>query len=229
FLCLTSLKTAMSWRFTPGASARACSARRSCSWLAGRSIVRAAFGPSVQENWTAIIADSTLRPTRSSPSLFCFWRRSCAEQPTFERTHSLIALKHFLPGVASLLLTAFAAQAAPETVIWFDTPATNFTASCPLGNGRLGAMMFGGIDHERVVLNESSVWSGSPQDSDRPDAYKVLPEIRRLLLAGKNTEAEALVNANFTCQGPGSAGPQWGCYQVLGNLHLDFQYSHPAA
>jgi len=141
----------------------------------------------------------------------------------------LIALKHFLPGVASLLLTAFAAQAAPETVIWFDTPATNFTASCPLGNGRLGAMMFGGIDHERVVLNESSVWSGSPQDSDRPDAYKVLPEIRRLLLAGKNTEAEALVNANFTCQGPGSAGPQWGCYQVLGNLHLDFQYSHPAA
>ena len=91
-----------------------------------------------------------------------------------------------------------------------------------MGNGRLGAMMFGGVNDERIVLNESSVWSGSPQDADRPDAYKVLPEIRRLLLEGKNPEAEALVNANFTCQGPGSGGPQYGCYQVLGNLHLRF-------
>ncbi len=91
-----------------------------------------------------------------------------------------------------------------------------------MGNGRLGAMMFGGVDEERIVLNESSVWSGSRQDADRPDAYKVLPEIQKLLLAGKNTEAEALVNTNFTCQGPGSAGAQYGCYQVLGNLHLTF-------
>ena len=89
-----------------------------------------------------------------------------------------------------------------------------------MGNGRLGAMMFGGVDDERIVLNESSVWSGSSQDADRPDAYKVLPKIRQLLLEGKNPEAEALVNANFTCQGPGSAGAQYGCYQVLGNLHL---------
>lgn len=92
-----------------------------------------------------------------------------------------------------------------------------------MGNGRLGAMMFGGIDDERIVLNESSLWSGSPQDADRPDAYKVLPEIRRLLLEGRNPEAEALVNSNFTCKGPGSAGGQYGCYQVLGNLHLTFR------
>jgi len=91
-----------------------------------------------------------------------------------------------------------------------------------MGNGRLGAMMFGGVNEERIVLNESSVWSGSRQDADRPDAYKALPEIRRLLLAGKNVEAEALVNANFTCKGPGSDGVQYGCYQVLGNLHLSF-------
>ena len=84
-------------------------------------------------------------------------------------------------------------------------------------------MMFGGVDEERIVLNESSVWSGSPQDADRPEAYKVLPEIQKLLLAGKNPEAEALVNANFTCQGPGSGGGQYGCYQVLGTtLHLSF-------
>ena len=83
-------------------------------------------------------------------------------------------------------------------------------------------MMFGGVDDERIVLNESSVWSGSRQDAARPDAYKVLPEIQKLLLAGKNPEAEALVNANFTCKGPGSGGGQYGCYQVLGNLHLSF-------
>jgi alpha-L-fucosidase 2 len=115
---------------------------------------------------------------------------------------------------------------SPETTIWFDAPATNFTESSPLGNGRLAAMMFGGVDDERIVLNESSVWSGSRQDADRPDAYKYLPEIRQLLLEGKNVEAEALVNAHFTCKGPGSSGgsgdAQYGCYQVLGNLHLSF-------
>lgn len=114
-------------------------------------------------------------------------------------------------------------SATPETVIWMDTAAKNFTESSPMGNGRLGAMMFGGVDVERIVLNESSVWSGSRQDADRIGAHKVLPEIRRLLLEGKNPEAEALVNSHFTCQGPGSGGGQYGCYQVLGNLHLDFQ------
>jgi alpha-L-fucosidase 2 len=117
--------------------------------------------------------------------------------------------------------------ASSETSIWMDSPAKNFTESSPMGNGRLGAMMFGGIDEERIVLNESSLWSGSRQDADRPDAYKVLPEIRRLLLEGKNPEAEALVNSNFTCKGPGSSGgtgnDQYGCYQVLGNLYLNFR------
>ncbi len=88
-------------------------------------------------------------------------------------------------------------------------------------------MVFGGVDEERIVLNESSVWSGSREDSDRPDAHQVLPEIRRLLLEGNNVEAERLVNANFTCQGQGSghgsgANVPFGCYQTLGNLRLRF-------
>ncbi|MEJ0091691.1 MAG: glycoside hydrolase family 95 protein [Limisphaerales bacterium] len=127
--------------------------------------------------------------------------------------------------MTNILLAADSSAASPETTIWFDAPAKAFTESSPMGNGRLGAMMFGGVNDERIVLNESSVWSGSRQDADRPDAYKVLPEIRRLLLEGKNTEAEALVNANFTCKGPGSGGGQYGCYQVLGNLHLNFSYA----
>src|ERR1700753_1722995 len=128
-------------------------------------------------------------------------------------------------GVAMLVLAIapiFTFGASPDTTVWMDAPANNFTESSPLGNGRLGAMMFGGVDEERIVLNESSMWSGSPQDADRPEAYKVLPEIQKLLLEGKNPEAEALVNANFTCKGPGSGGGQYGCYQVLGNLHFLF-------
>jgi alpha-L-fucosidase 2 len=121
------------------------------------------------------------------------------------------------------LLAAETRDASPETLVWFNASAKAFTESSPMGNGRLGAMMFGGVEEERIVLNESSVWSGSRQEADRPNAYKALPEIRRLLLEGRNVEAEALVNANFTCQGPGSEGGQYGCYQLLGNLHLAFQ------
>ena len=129
---------------------------------------------------------------------------------------------HWLLVTGSLAFVAPRLVAAPDTTVWLNAPAKDFTESSPLGNGRLGAMMFGGVDEERIVLNESSMWSGSRQDADRPGASKVLPEIRRLLLEGKNPEAEALVNANFTCLGKGSAGGAYGCYQVLGNLHLNF-------
>jgi alpha-L-fucosidase 2 len=130
--------------------------------------------------------------------------------------------------LASLFaLTQRAGAADPTTTLWFDKPATRFQQSLPLGNGRIGAMIFGGVAEERIVLNESSVWSGSREDADRPDAHQVLPEIRRLLLEGNNVEAERLVNANFTCQGQGSghgrgANVPFGCYQTLGNLRFKF-------
>src|ERR1700741_1828421 len=110
----------------------------------------------------------------------------------------------FILVAESLPLLAAEKNFAPETTILFDAPATNFTESTPLGNGRLGAMMFGGVDKERIVLNENSVWSGSRQDADRPDAYKALPAIQKLLLDGKNAKAEKLVNEQFICKGPGS-------------------------
>lgn len=117
----------------------------------------------------------------------------------------------------------------PSRALRFDAPAKRFTESSLLGNGRLGAMVFGGVDAERVVLNESGMWSGSPQNADREGASRALPEIRRLLLAGKNWEAEQLVNRNFTCAGVGSGrgngkSVPYGCYQVLGDLRIDFDY-----
>src|SRR5690349_20067415 len=82
-------------------------------------------------------------------------------------------------------------QIGPLTM-WYDQPARHFSQSLPLGNGRLGAMVFGDPVQERVVLNEISLWSGSPQDADRPEAHQSLPEIRRLLKEGKNAEAQKL-------------------------------------
>lgn len=106
----------------------------------------------------------------------------------------------------------------------FDTPATRLTEAIPLGNGRLGAAPFEGVDDDRILLNESSVWSGSRKPSDRPDAAQYLPEIRRLLLAGDNAGAERLVNAHFTSLGAGSDSAAYGNYQELGSLMLHFDY-----
>ena len=92
-----------------------------------------------------------------------------------------------------------------------------------MGNGRSGAMMFGGIDDERIVLNESSLWSGSPQDADRPDAYKVPPEISPAPAGRSQSRGRSAGEFQFHLQRSGSGGGQYGCYQVLGNLHLTFR------
>jgi len=110
----------------------------------------------------------------------------------------------------------------------FSGASEKFIESCPLGNGRLGGMMFGGVQRERIVLNEITLWSGGPQEADRSGAHRTLPEIRERLLAGDNSGAEALVNQTFTCRGKGggwgeAAELPFGCYQVLGNLELDFE------
>ncbi|MGV3614762.1 MAG: glycosyl hydrolase family 95 catalytic domain-containing protein [Fimbriimonas sp.] len=118
-------------------------------------------------------------------------------------------------------LTVGAGLPNPSTSVWTTTPATEFYESSVLGNGRLGAMVFGGVARERVILNESTMWSGSPQDADREDAHKVLPQIRAHLLKGENEAANALVQENFVCKGPGSSGPAYGSYQTFGDLVIE--------
>ncbi len=130
--------------------------------------------------------------------------------------------------VAHAVVSAALPADDSSLVMWYETPASHFTQSLPLGNGRLGMMVFGGVRKDRIVLNEESLWSGSPSENNRPDAHKRLPEIRRLLQQGKNDEAERLVNQTFTCKGEGSgqgrgANVPFGCYQVLGNLSIEFE------
>ena len=111
---------------------------------------------------------------------------------------------------------------AGDMVLWYRQPAKQWVEALPVGNGRLGAMVFGGIKDERLQLNEDSLWSGGPQDSDNPEALAALPEIRRLLFEGKYAEANALTNKKLKCKGPGSGGARYGSYQTLGDLTLKF-------
>lgn len=139
-------------------------------------------------------------------------------------------MKKILSLTLSWLAAVHAYAAAPDSSIWLAAPAKNFVESTPLGNGRLGVMDFGGIEDQRLALNEDSLWSGSVQNADRTNAAAALPEIRRLLLEGKNIEAERLVNKNFTCAGPGSGRGRgkdiaYGSYQTLGNLRLKHDYT----
>ena len=108
--------------------------------------------------------------------------------------------------------------------LWYDKPAGIWEETLPLGNGRLGMMPDGGIQQENIVLNDITLWSGSPQDANNYEAHTVLPRIRQLLLEGKNDSAQALVDQSFICKGQGSGGIRYGCYQVLGSLHLQFTY-----
>lgn len=113
---------------------------------------------------------------------------------------------------------------------FFEQPARIWEESIPLGNGRLGLMPDGGIDHEDVLLNEISMWSGSRQNTDNPQAYWSLSQIRQLLFEGKNDEAQELMYQTFVCQGEGSgagdgANVSYGSYQLLGHLTLDYIYT----
>ena len=117
---------------------------------------------------------------------------------------------------------------------FFDKPAKVWEETFPLGNGRLGLMPDGGISREKFVLNEISLWSGSEQDTDNPNAYYALSSIRRLLFEGKNDEAQDLMYQTFVCKGAGSglgngANVPYGSFQLFGNLTIDYTYESDLA
>jgi len=101
-------------------------------------------------------------------------------------------------------------------LLWYQTPAKVWEEALPVGNGRLGAMVFGGIADERIQLNESTLWDGFSLDPSNPDALKALPDVQKLLFDGKNNEAVKL--AGKTMMGrPQGVKP----YQSLGELWFD--------
>ncbi len=116
------------------------------------------------------------------------------------------------------------ANNAPPTTqltLWYGAPAARWTDALPIGNGRLGAMIFGNPHHEKLQLNDITVWSGGPQpNANRPDAYLALPEIRSALAHGDYEAAQKLVSAKMTTTGEGDSAYD-ASYQTLGDLTFD--------
>lgn len=120
------------------------------------------------------------------------------------------------------LLPAARGQGANR--LWYRqaAPLDHWTEALPVGNGRIGAMVFGGVAKERIQLNESTLWSDEDKDRKNPGAAKAVPEIRRLLLSGHIGEAEKLAQTNMI-----SIPPKLPNYETLGDLHLEFPDSAP--
>ncbi|MCR9244780.1 MAG: glycoside hydrolase family 95 protein [bacterium] len=113
------------------------------------------------------------------------------------------------------LLSVAAAQ--PPRWLWYKQPAAEWQQALPIGNGRLGGMVFGGAPRERIQLNEDSLWAGSAVDRDRKGAREHLAKARELLFAGKYAEAEKLVQREFMSE-------RWvRSHQTLGDLRLEFR------
>jgi len=107
---------------------------------------------------------------------------------------------------------------AQSMALWYRQPGTTWQQGMPLGNGMIGAMVFGGVPQERIALNESSFWSGRPHTYDNPDGSKYFPQIRDLVFQDKFQEAEKMVNDHFY----GIPKAQ-EAYQPIGDLILNFE------
>ncbi len=107
-----------------------------------------------------------------------------------------------------------------EWKLWYKRPASRWEEALPIGNGRIGGMVFGGIHRERIALNEDTLWSGFPRDPQNYDALRHLEPARELIFAGKYKEAEKLIDAKML-------GRRTESYQPLGDLWLE--QGNPAA
>ena len=136
--------------------------------------------------------------------------------------------------------TAFAAAALPlaastrqmhatqsptqPLLLWFDKPATQWVEALPLGNGRLGAMVFGGAANERLQLNEDTLYAGGPYDPNNREALQSLPEARQLIFAGRFKEASDLIGQKMMAH-PIKQMP----YEPVGDLRLEFEGQNEVA
>src|SRR5262245_33387736 len=109
-------------------------------------------------------------------------------------------------------------------VLWYRQPAASWNEALPIGNGRLGAMVFGAIQSERIQLNEDTIWAGEKRDRNNSEGAKNLAEVRRLLFAGKPKEAEELAEKTIIAI-PKRMPP----YQPLGDLLIRFSGAQEAS
>lgn len=115
-----------------------------------------------------------------------------------------------------LELNSFA-QSETLLKLWYDKPAEQWVEALPVGNGRLGAMIYGNPLKEEIQLNENTIWAGQPSNNNNPAAKEALPKVRELIFQGKYKEAQDLVDAKFI-----SRKTQGMPYQTAGSISLSF-------
>ena len=106
---------------------------------------------------------------------------------------------------------------AQESQIWYDHPAKTWTQALPVGNGKIGAMVYGNVAAERIQLNEESIWAGQPNTNVNPSAHDYLPQVRDLALAGNTREAQQLANDHVM---PGENYNSGMPFQPFGDLYI---------
>lgn len=123
--------------------------------------------------------------------------------------------------IACLFLISLFISNAQDTslIMWYAQPASRWEEALPLGNGRLGAMVFGGVQRERIQLNEESLWAGKRFDNNNPKAFEHLRDIQELLLKGENKTAHELARKYMV-----GTPTDFRSYQTLGDIYLDFGF-----
>lgn len=125
-----------------------------------------------------------------------------------------------LIGIAVSACTGKSDENLNKMELWYSSPAKVWEEALPLGNGRLGAMVFGGTSHETLQLNEETVWAGEPGNNVQKDVKKVLPKVRELIWSGEYLEAQNLMMTATPRHAPDDNN--YGmCYQTVGNLTID--------
>jgi alpha-L-fucosidase 2 len=114
-------------------------------------------------------------------------------------------------------------RADPSMKLWYRQPARAWSEALPVGNSKIAAMVFGGVDSERIQLNEETLWSGGPRDTNNPEAFSHLAEVRGLLFGGDPVKAQELAD-RFLMGNPKTIKP----YETLGDLIIRFADQGPA-
>lgn len=128
-----------------------------------------------------------------------------------------MTIKKIVLSACILLATSSVCFSAQEYKLWYDCPAQVWTEALPLGNGRLGAMVFGNPAMEQLQLNEETLWAGRPNNNANPDALEYIPKVRELVFAGKYLEAQTLATEKVMAK-TNSGMP----YQTFGDLRIAF-------
>src|SRR5215471_16541125 len=126
--------------------------------------------------------------------------------------------RFFLVALATALAALVASAQQSPLTLWYKKPAEIWTDALPVGNGHMGAMVFGQAAVERIQFNEHTVWNGEPHDYAHKGASKYLPQIRELLWAGKQKEAEVLAMKEFM-----SDPIRQRAYQAFGDLTIGIE------